>query len=84
MAAKGQWRGVVRRRGSGGGGDGGVVSGAFIYPRHIAYSAKSQCLMVCQAMCQFPLTLIMVDEARTEMPRPSMFRPKLGTLFGKV
>ena len=84
MAAKGQWRGVVRRRGSGGGGGGGVVSGAFIYPRHIAYSAKSQCLMVCQAMCQFPLTLIMVDEARTEMPRPSMFRPKLGILFDKV
>ena len=83
MAAKGQWRGVVRRA-SGGDGGGGVVSGAFIYPRHIAYSAKSQCLMVCQAMCQFPLTLIMVDEARTEMPRPSMFRPKLGILFDKV
>ena len=83
MAAKGQWRGVVRR-GSGGGGGGGVVSGSFIYPRHIAYSAKSQCLMVCQAMCQFPLTLIMVDEARTEMPRPSMFRPKLRILFDKV
>ena len=66
-------RGAARRASGGGGGDGGgggVVSGAFIYPRHIAYSAKSQCLMVCQAMCQFPLTLIMVDEARTEMPRP--------------
>ena len=82
MAAKGQWRGVVRR--ASGGSGGGVVSGAFIYPRHIAYSAKSQCLMVCQAMCQFPLTLIMVDEARTEMPRPSMFRLKLRILFDKV